>query len=118
MFIARPNSLKKWKRKILISSELQKRKNAVLSFDYEIQPYSESAEDKKIADFCGDIIYALAKFEDVLLDLLDAIGKGFAMLEPIYQIDSKRVILSDLPGSIKNGRSSMTPFWMHLAKKL
>ena len=77
-------------------SELQKRKNAVLSFDYEIQPYSESAEDKKIADFCGDIIYALAKFEDVLLDLLDAIGKGFAMLEPIYQIDSKRVIISDL----------------------
>jgi phage gp29-like protein len=77
-------------------SELQKRKNAVLSFDYEVQPYSESAEDKKIADFCGDVIYALEKFEDSLLDLLDAIGKGFAMCEPIYQIDSKRVIISDL----------------------
>ncbi len=71
-------------------SQLQKRKNAVLSFDYEIQPYSESAEDKKIAEFLEDNIYSLPKFEDGILDLLDAIGKGFAMIEPIYHIVANR----------------------------
>jgi phage gp29-like protein len=77
-------------------AEFQKRKNAVLSFDYEIQPYSGSAEDKKIAEFLEDVLYNLPKFEDALLDLLDAIPKGFAMIEPIYDSSSGKVVLSDL----------------------
>jgi len=77
-------------------AEFQKRKNAVLSFDYEIQPYSDSAEDKKIAEFLNDVIYSIPKFEEALLDLLDAIPKGFAMLEPMFDFVGNRVILSDL----------------------
>jgi phage gp29-like protein len=79
-----------------VACEIQKRKNAVLSFDYNVQPYSESVEDKKIAEFCGDVIYNLQKFEDALLDLLDAIGKGFSMNEPIYDVSERRIIISDL----------------------
>jgi phage gp29-like protein len=77
-------------------SEFQKRKNAVLSFDYEIQPFSESAEDKKIAEFLQDVFFNLPKFEDAMLDLLDAIPKGFALIEPIYDFLDNRVVISDL----------------------
>lgn len=77
-------------------SQLQTRKNAVLSFDYEIQPYSDSAEDKKIADFIGDVIYNLGSFEDALLDLLDAIGKGYSLEEIIWGIDGRFAIIQDL----------------------
>jgi phage gp29-like protein len=79
-----------------LNAEFQKRKNAVLSFDYEIQPYSESAEDKKIAEFLQDVIYNLPKFEDAMLDLLDAIPKGFALIEPIYDFTGGKVVISDL----------------------
>ena len=97
-------------------AEFQKRKNAVLSFDYEIQPYSESAEDKKIAEFLEDMIYNLPKFEDVFLDLLDAIPKGFAMIEPIYDFENNQIIIKDLPGSIRSGRSFTIAYRRDLAK--
>src|SRR3990172_5498864 len=53
-------------------SELQTRKNAVHGLDYEITPWSEAAEDKKIKDFVADCLFNLSDFEDALLDLLDA----------------------------------------------
>ena len=77
-------------------AELQKRKSAVLSFDYEAQPYSESAEDKKICDFISENIYALQNFEDAMLDLLDAIGKGYSMQEINYAVDGKNVVIENL----------------------
>ena len=77
-------------------SQLQTRKNAVLSFDYEIQPYSNSTEDKKIADFIGDIVYNFSSFEDAQLDLLDAIGKGYSLSEIIWGTDGRFAIIKDL----------------------
>ena len=77
-------------------SELQKRKMSVLSFDYEIQPYSGSAEDKKIAEFLQDVLYNLPDFEDTLLDLLDAIGKGFSMVEILWGIQGENVLIEKL----------------------
>jgi phage gp29-like protein len=77
-------------------SQLQVRKSSVLSFDYEVQPYSDSPEDKKIADFIDDTIYNLPNFEDALLDLLDAIGKGYSLEEIIWGIDGRFAIIQDL----------------------
>ena len=65
-------------------SELQTRKNAVHGLDYEIAPYSESAEDKRIRDFVADCIFNLGSFDDALLDLLDAIGKGYSLCEILW----------------------------------
>jgi phage gp29-like protein len=79
-----------------IYAELQKRKNVVLSFDYEVQPFSDSAEDKKIADFIDDTIYNLPNFEEALLDLLDAIGKGYSLEEIIWGIDGRFAIIQAL----------------------
>lgn len=73
-------------------SQLQTRKNAVLGLEYEILAASESSEDKKIRDFTAEVISGLAGFSVVLLDLLDAIGKGFSMVEIMWDVEGKSVI--------------------------
>lgn len=77
-------------------SELQTRKNAVHGLDYDILPWSESAEDKKIRDFVADSLFSLDSFEDALLDLLDAIGKGYSLCEILWSADGARAVISRL----------------------
>jgi len=77
-------------------SQMQTRKNAVSGLDYDILPFSDSAEDKKIADFCGDLIFNLENFEDAVFDLLDAIGKGYALSEIIWGTDAGKAAITDL----------------------
>ena len=74
-------------------SELQTRKNAVHGLDYEITPYSESAEDKKIRDFVADCIFNLESFDDALLDMLDAIGKGYSCLKNSWDTSGGKAAL-------------------------
>ena len=77
-------------------SEFQTRKNAVLGLDYDIQPYSNSAQDKRIAEFSADCIFSIKRFEDALRDLLDALGKGYSLMEIKWVIDGQRAIIEDL----------------------
>jgi phage gp29-like protein len=77
-------------------SQLQTRKNAVLGLEYEIFPYSESAEDKRIRDFIADVISSMQNFDIAILDLLDAIGKGFALSEINWDIQGKTAIIERL----------------------
>jgi len=74
-------------------SELQTRKNAVTGLDYDVAPFSESAEDKKIRDFIADCVFGLDSFEEALLDLLDAIGKGYSLAELLWRIDGGRAVI-------------------------
>ena len=76
--------------------EMQTRKGAVLGLDYDVQPFSESAEDKKIAEFVSDNLFGLANFDDYLLDLLDAIGKGYSMAEILWSAEGNRATVSDI----------------------
>jgi phage gp29-like protein len=77
-------------------SELQTRKNAVHGLDYDIQPFSESAEDKRIADFVAECIFNLEHFDDALLDLLDAIGKGYSLCEILWITDGGKAVVGGL----------------------
>jgi len=79
-----------------IFSVFQTRKNAVLGLEYEILPYSESAEDKKIRDFVADAISSIPKFDDAMLDLLDAISKGFALSEINWDVQGKQAVIKGL----------------------
>lgn len=66
-------------------SQLQTRKNAVTGLDYEIIAFdSDNENDKAIAKFVADQINGIEDFEDVEMDLLDAIGKGFAVSEILW----------------------------------
>lgn len=76
-------------------SILQTRKNAVLSLDYEIHPYSEDTEDVKAAQLIQEVM-EFEGLEDAILDLLDAIGKGFAISEIMYTVDSGRAMINKL----------------------
>jgi phage gp29-like protein len=86
-------------------SELQTRKDAVHGLDYEITPWSESAEDKRIRDFVADCIFNLASFDDALLDLLDAIGKGYSLCEILWATDGGKAVIGRLQ-------------WIHAKKAL
>ncbi|MCL6558762.1 MAG: DUF935 domain-containing protein [Firmicutes bacterium] len=76
-------------------SILQTRKNAVLSLDYEILPYSDDPVDVKAAELVREAM-EFEGLEDALLDLLDAVGKGYAISEIMYAIRDGKVQLDRL----------------------
>lgn len=86
-------------------SELQTRKNAVTGLDYDVTPFSESAEDQKIRDFVADCVFGLDSFEEALLDLLDAIGKGYSLAELLWRIDGGKALIDRIA-------------WVHAKKAL
>lgn len=78
-------------------SSLQTRKNAILGLDYDLTAWSESAEDKKIRNFVSDCLFGLDSLDDALMDLLDAIGKGYSLCEILWTIDGGRAVIGGLP---------------------
>lgn len=70
---------------------MQTRKLAVTGLEWEILPASESAEDKKIAEAAIEMLEYLENFEDTLLDMLDALGKGFSVQEIMWELSEGQV---------------------------
>lgn len=65
-----------------ILAEMSKRKRALLTVDWDIQPpRNASATERKLAGYAKEMLMDIPNFEDVILDALDAIGHGFACLE-------------------------------------
>ena len=79
-----------------LASLLQTRKLSVLSLDYEVLPYANTPEDEQISEAVGEIIFGIPDLENACLDLLDAIGKGFALVEIIWGVDRRRVRVEEL----------------------
>lgn len=67
-------------------SQLQTRKLAVTGLDWEVQPFSSDTQDKQIADFVQGQLQGLENFPDIMLDMLDAIGKGISVCEITWGI--------------------------------
>lgn len=78
-------------------SQLQTRKNAVAGLDWSILPASDDAKDQEIANFVGDILYEFEDMDDLILDLLDAIGKGFSVCEILWAYEQGRVVPRSIP---------------------
>lgn len=77
-------------------SQLQTRKNAVTGLDFEIIPFSDDPQDKEIAAFIEEQLGGIEGFEDVENDLLDAIGKGFAVSEIMWGYDEGHVTVTQI----------------------
>lgn len=78
-------------------SQLQTRKNAVTGLDFEIVPFdSDDERDKEIAEFVESQLGSIESMEDVMTDLLDAIGKGFAVSEIMWGYDEGHVVVNDV----------------------
>lgn len=79
-----------------LSSVLHTRKLAVCGCELAITPASESAEDKTIAAFVEEALAWIENWDDALLDLLDAIGKGFAASEIRWELEGSKVWIREL----------------------
>jgi len=77
-------------------SQLQTRKNAVTGLDYEVVPFGEEARDQEIAAFVSEQIGAIRNFDSVLLELLDAIGKGISISEIIWRYQNGAVAVGEI----------------------
>ena len=77
-------------------SQLQTRKNAVTGLDFEIIPFGDEPRDRETADFVREQISSIEGFEDVETDLLDAIGKGFAVSEIMWDYDDGHVVVREI----------------------
>ena len=77
-------------------SQLQTRKNAVTGLDFEIIPFGDDDRGKEIADFIEEQLNGIEAFEDVETDLLDAIGKGFAVSEIMWGYDEGHVVVQEI----------------------
>jgi phage gp29-like protein len=71
-----------------LAAILQTRKLAVSGKDYEVLPYALTPEDETIAQAVGEMVYGIPDLEGAFLDLLDAIGKGFALGELIWEVSA------------------------------
>jgi len=78
-----------------LGAVLQSRKLAVAGLDWDIVPSGESDKEVEIASFVRDILRAVENWEDSILDLLDAIGKGFSVLEIIWDIQDSDVVIKE-----------------------
>ncbi|NLT22600.1 MAG: DUF935 domain-containing protein [Syntrophorhabdus sp.] len=75
---------------------LQTRKLAVTGLEWDVLPASDSAEDKKIAAAAREMIEYIENFDDALMDILDAVGKGFSALEIMWEISEGQVWVKTL----------------------
>jgi len=79
-----------------LGSVLQTRKLSVAGLDWEILPASDDKEDKKIADQAKEMIEYIENWDDALTDMLDAVGKGFSVLEIMWEISEGQVWINEL----------------------
>jgi len=65
-----------------IYAELSKRKRAVSGLEWTIKPpRNATVQEQKAAELVSEIIGDIENFEDVILNMTDAIGKGFSNSE-------------------------------------
>ncbi len=78
-------------------SMIQTRKNGLLSKPRKIIPASENPEDLQIARFVEKTISSIKNPDSALFNLLDAVSKGFAVLEIMWDISTEgNIIISEL----------------------
>lgn len=70
-----------------IFSQLQTRKLAVTGLDWTIQPAGITDIDKEIADFVESAIKKIPRLREVMLDIMDAVGKGVSISEIDWEPD-------------------------------
>lgn len=73
-----------------IFSQLQTRKLAVTGLDWEIQPAGITDTDREIAEFVENAIRKIPRLREVMLDIMDAVGKGISISEIDWEADSNR----------------------------
>lgn len=79
-----------------LSSQLQTRKLAVSGLEWEIQPFSEDERDQQIAEFVSRQLESFDNFDEIIVDMMDAVGKGISFLEISWGYDNAATIIEDI----------------------
>jgi len=75
---------------------LQTRKNGVLSCPRKVVAVSDSRRDQEIARFIERALRRIAGFDQSLLNVLDALGKGLSIQEIVWEIRDGQVAVREL----------------------
>lgn len=73
-----------------VSSALETRKDGVLRRERKLIAASSSAADQSRAAFAREVLAAISGFENILYELLDAVGYGVAILEILWEQEGSR----------------------------
>jgi len=68
-----------------LASQFQVRKLAVQGLPWEVTPRTETARARETAAFCRDFLDGFTDFEEHVLDLLDALAKGYSTMEILWE---------------------------------
>lgn len=71
-------------------SMLEKRRNALISRDWEVEPGGDSSADKEAAELVDTYLEALP-FDQICKDLLNATLKGFSVGEIVWERDGAQI---------------------------
>lgn len=78
-----------------LASILQTRKVAIQGMKYRIGPYTNNTQDIKIADFVNTVLASL-NFDQIILNVLDALGKGFSVNEILWEVNNGQVVVESI----------------------
>jgi len=78
-----------------LAAILQTRKVAVQGLKLRLLPASEAETDRRIADFVRRVINDL-DFDQIIMNILDALGKGFSVNEIVWGVRGDRVVVEEV----------------------
>lgn len=80
-----------------IFSEMDKRKRAVVSLDWDIKPPRDaSAAEKSLAGWVKEILLDMPDFSSIVVNMLDALGHGYSCSEIEWQTLGKEKLPKDI----------------------
>lgn len=78
-------------RDAMVFAVLQKRKMAVIQRPWKVEPASTSLRDRKAAELVSSVLASLP-FDRLCCDLLDALLKGYAVVEIMWRYDGATLL--------------------------
>ncbi len=86
-----------------LGAVLATRKLAVAGLDWFVAPASEGSGDREVAEFITDALKGIPNLDDAVLDMLDAIGKGFSVVELIWELLDGRALIREFRWHAQQG---------------
>lgn len=87
--------------------ERDKRRNVIVDLDFTVEPASDDRRDGQVAEFVEDFFRNQADWDDNLIALQDAVGKGYASLEILWDVSEGQAVPGQFE-SIKQRRFNFT----------
>lgn len=79
-----------------LASQFSIRRQAVIGLDREIQANPADPKGEEVAAFCRECIGRLANLDENLLDMLDALAKGYSLHEIMWDVSEGQAMVAAL----------------------